>query len=77
MVYVATSGGTFSIRPWEPFQYLSNSRRRAASSSQRPDANGLAAADQASSSQARATISHQIWRRHRVLAGHTAVHAWQ
>ena len=36
MVYVATSGGTFSIRPWEPFQYLSNSCRRAASSFQRP-----------------------------------------
>ena len=36
MVYVAISGGRFSIRPWEPSQYLSISCRRAASLSKRP-----------------------------------------
>src|SRR5215831_2925564 len=36
MVYVATSGCRSSIRPWEPFQYLSISRRRVASLSKRP-----------------------------------------
>ncbi len=36
MVYAASSGGRVSIRPWEPSQYLSNSRRRAASLSKRP-----------------------------------------
>ena len=35
-VYAATSGGRFSIRPWEPSKYLSISCRRAALLSKRP-----------------------------------------